>query len=192
LDFPGIVLVGLVPLGVTVVVLLVVSLGEVLDVLEDDALPVVLVELVDGDVPPALLEALLLVVGAVDVALPLLASGSHGTLFGFVLGTGVAVCAGGIAVWGVGEAVWACGVVVWGVGDAVCAGGVAVWGVGDAVCAPTDIAIPQSTRSKQVNTLILSFIRGLLNIDNASFNSRLVSTGSSYGWYPVEAVDHGR
>src|SRR5258706_2603785 len=24
------------------------------------------------------------------------------------------------------------------------------------------------------------------------FNSRLVSTGSSYGWYPVEAVDHGR
>ena len=127
MDFPGIELVGLVPLGVVVVVLLVVLLGEVLDILEDDVLPVLVVELVDGDVPPALLEALLLVVGAVDVALPLLASGSHGTLFRFVLGTGVAVCAGGVAVWGgVGEAVWACGVAVWGVGDAVCAGGVAV------------------------------------------------------------------
>jgi hypothetical protein len=125
LDSPGIELVGLVPLGVVVVVLLVVLLGEVLDVLEDDLLPVLIVELVDGDVP--LLEALLLVVGAVDVVLPLLASGSHGTLFGFGLGgTGVAVCAGGVAVWGVGEAVWACGVAVWGVGDAVCAGGVAV------------------------------------------------------------------
>jgi hypothetical protein len=164
LDFPGIVLVGLVPLGVTVVVLLVVSLGEVPDVLEEeDVLPALVVELVEGDVP--LLEALLLVVGVVEVVLLLLASGSHGTLFGFVLcGTGVAVCAGGIAVWGAGEAVWACGVAVCGVGDAVCAGGVAVWGVGDAVCAPPDIAIPQSTRSKQVNTLILflSFIRGLL------------------------------
>jgi hypothetical protein len=167
LDFPGIELVELVPLGVVVVVLLVVLLGEVLDVLEDDVLPVV--ELVDGDVPPALLEALLLFVGAVDVALPLLASGSHGTLFGFVLGTGVAVFAGGVAVWGVGEAVWACGVAVWGVGDAVCAGGVAVWGVGDAVCAggvavcaPADIAATESSRSKQVNTLILSFIRNLL------------------------------
>ena len=168
MDFPGIELVGLVPLGVVVVVLLVVLLGEVLDVLEDDVLPVV--ELVDGDVPPALLEALLLDVGVVEVVLLLLARGSHGMVFGFVLcGTGVAVCAGGIAVWGAGEAVWACGVAVCGVGDAVCAGGVAVWGVGDAVCAcgvavcaPTDIAIPQSTRSKQVNTLILSFIRGLL------------------------------
>lgn len=168
MGFPGIELVGLVPLGVVAVVLFVALLGEVLDVLEGGVLPVV--ELVDGDVPPALLEALLLVVGAVDVALPLLASGSHGTVFGFVLcGTGVAVCAGGVAVWGVGEAVWACGVAVWGVGDTVCAGGVAVWGVGDAVCAcgvavcaPTDIAIPQSSRSKQVNTLILSFIRGLL------------------------------
>ncbi len=168
MDFPGIELVELVPLGVVVVVLFVVLLGEVLDVLEDDVLPVV--ELVDGDVPPALLEALLLVVGAVDVALPLLASGSHGTLFGFVLGgTGVAVCAGGVAVWGVGEAVWAFGVAAWGVGDAVCAGGVAVWGVGDAVCAggvavcaPADTAATESSRSKQVNTLILSFIRGLL------------------------------
>jgi hypothetical protein len=167
LDFPGIELVGLVPLGVVVVVVLVVLLGELLDVLEDDVLPVV--ELVDGDVPPALLEALLLVVGVVEVVLLLLASGSHGTLFGFVLGTGVAVCAGGVAVWGVGEAVWACGVAVWGVGDAVCAGGVAVWGVGDAVCAggvavcaPADIAATESSRSKQVNTLILSFIRNLL------------------------------
>jgi hypothetical protein len=149
LDFPGIELVGLVPLAVVVL------LGEVLDLLEDDVLPVLVVELVDGDVP--------LVVGAVDVVLPLLASGSHGTLFGFVLGgTGVAVCAGGVAVWGVGEAVWACGVAVWGVGDAVCAGGVAVWGVGDAVCAPADIAASESSRSKQVNTLILSFMRGLL------------------------------
>ena len=161
MDFPGIELVGLVPLGVTVVVLLVVSLGEVLDVLEEDVLPALVVELVEGDVP--LLEALLLVVGVVEVVLLLLARGSHGMVFGFVLcGTGVAVCAGGIAVWGAGEAVWACGVAVCGVGDAVCAGGVAVWGVGDAVCAPPDIAIPQSTRSKQVNTLILSFIRGLL------------------------------
>jgi hypothetical protein len=166
LDFPGIERVEVVPVGVLVVVLLVVLLGEVLDVVEDDVLPVV--ELVDGDVP--LLEALLLVVGVVDVVLLLLASGSHGTLFGFVLGgTGVAVCAGGVAVWGVGEAVWACGVAAWGVGDAVCAGGVAVWGVGDAVCAggvavcaPADIAATESSRSKQVNTLILSFIRGLL------------------------------
>ena len=94
MDFPGIELVGLVPLGVVAVVLLVVSLG----VLEDDVLPVLVVEL-DGDVPSALLEALLLVVGAVDVVLPLVASGSHGTLFGFVLcGTGVTVCAGGVAV----------------------------------------------------------------------------------------------
>jgi hypothetical protein len=168
LDFPGIELVGLVPLGVVAVVLFVALLGEVLDVLEEDVLPVLVVELVEGDVP--LLEALLLVVGVVEVVLLLLARGSHGMVLGFVLcGTGVAVCAGGIAVWGVGEAVWACGVAVCGVGDAVCAGGVAVWGVGEAVwacgvavCAPTDIAIPQSTRSKQVNTLILSFIRGLL------------------------------
>ncbi len=157
MDFPGIVLVGL----VVAVVLFVALLGEVPDVLEEDVLPVLVVELVEGDVP--LLEALLLVVGVVEVVLLLLARGSHGMVFGFVLcGTGVAVCAGGIAVWGAGEAVWACGVAVCGVGDAVCAGGVAVWGVGDAVCAPTDIAIPQSTRSKQVNTLILSFIRGLL------------------------------
>ena len=162
MDFPGIELVGKVPLAVVVL------LGEVLDVLEEDVLPVLVVELVEGDVP--LLEVLLLVVGAVDVVLPLLASGSQGRLFGFVLcGTGVAVCAGGIAVWGAGEAVWACGVAVWGVGDAVCAGGMAVWGVGDAVCAggvavcaPADIAATESSRSKQVNTLILSFIRGLL------------------------------
>src|SRR6266446_3232677 len=45
--------------------------------------------------------------------------------------------------------------------------------------------------SKSIHLFFLSF-EASSNTDNASFNSRLVSTGSSYGWYPVEAVDHGR
>ena len=174
MDFPGIELVEV------VLVEVVVELFELLGVLEEP-LPV-LAELVVCDVPPAVVEELLgpvlvlLVVGAVDEVLVVLAIGSHGTLLGVVLcGTGVAVCAGGVAVWGVGEAVWACGVAVCGVGDAVCAGGVAVWGVGDAVCAdgvavcaPADIIVTKSSKSKQVNTLILSFIRASSGIGNTS------------------------
>jgi hypothetical protein len=101
-----------------------------------------------------------------------------------VCGTGVTVCAGGIAVRGVGEAVWPGGAAACGVGEAVCAGGVAVCRLDVILRAPAHTAARQSA-VEQKNRPILNMIASKIGflIQTASVR------GSAVDWYPLDLLD---